>query len=51
MVCGLVKKLEKDKVEAKSSLKDSKERLKKLQTETADLLLQAKEQQKTARES
>ena len=49
MVCGLVKKPEKDKVEAGPSLKDLKERLRKLQTETADLLLQAKKLEKTAR--
>jgi hypothetical protein len=43
----LVKKPEKDKVGAEP--KDLKERLGKLQTETADLLLQAKKLEKTAR--
>ncbi|MDH5689959.1 MAG: hypothetical protein OEY81_00830 [Candidatus Bathyarchaeota archaeon] len=45
----MVEKVEKDKVEAEPSLKDLKERLRKLQTEKADLLLQAKKLEKTAR--
>ena len=49
MAYGLVKKAEKDNVEAEPSLKYLKERLRKLQTEKADLLLQAKKLKKVAR--